>query len=39
MTPLILKAVPNTTNQVQYESAVDACAAFIKHEIESVRTL
>ena len=34
-----IKAVPNTTNRVQYEHAIDACAAFIKHEIESVRSL
>jgi len=33
-----IKAVPNTTNRFQYESAVDACAAFIKHEIESIRS-
>ena len=33
-----IKAVPNTTNRIQYESAVDACAAFIKHEIESIRS-
>jgi len=33
-----IKAVPNTTNRVEYESAVDACAAFIKHEIESIRS-
>ena len=33
-----IKAVPNTTDRVQYESAVDACAAFIKHEIESIRS-
>jgi hypothetical protein len=26
------------THRVQYESAVDACAAFIKHEIESIRS-
>jgi hypothetical protein len=25
------------TNRVQYENAVDACAAFIKREIESIR--
>ena len=34
---LDIKGVPNTTNQVRYESAIDACAAFIKHEIESIR--
>jgi hypothetical protein len=33
-----VKAVPNTTNRVQYENAIDACAAFIKHEIESIRS-
>jgi hypothetical protein len=26
------------TNRVQYENATDACAAFIKHEIESMRS-
>jgi hypothetical protein len=26
------------TNRVQYENATDACAAFIKHEIESIRS-
>jgi len=26
------------TNRVQYENAIDACAAFIKHEIESIRS-
>ena len=25
------------TNRVQYENAMDACAAFIKHEIDSIR--
>jgi hypothetical protein len=25
------------TNRVQYENAIDACAVFIKHEIESIR--
>ena len=25
------------TNRVQYKDAIDACAAFIKHEIESIR--
>jgi hypothetical protein len=25
------------TNRVQYDNAVDACAAFIKHEIEDIR--
>jgi hypothetical protein len=34
-----IKAVPNTTNRVKYGHAIDACAAFIKHEIESVRSL
>ena len=34
-----IKAVPNTTNRVQYENAIDACAAFIKHQIESIRAL
>ena len=26
------------TNRVQYDNAIDACAAFIKHEIEDIRT-
>ncbi len=26
------------TNRVQYENAIDACSAFIKHEIESIRS-
>jgi len=26
------------SNRVQYESAIDACAVFIKHEIERVRS-
>ena len=30
--------VRNRTNRVQYDNAIDACAAFIKHEIESIRT-
>jgi hypothetical protein len=25
------------TNRVQYENAIDACAAFVKNEIESIR--
>ena len=33
-----IAADPNVANRVQYESAVDACAAFIKHEIESIRS-
>lgn len=33
-----IKAVPNTINRVQYKSGVDACAAFIKHEIETLRS-
>jgi hypothetical protein len=33
-----IKAAPNTTNRVQYENATDACAAYIKHEIESIRS-
>ena len=33
-------ADPARSNQVvQYENAMDACAAFIKHQIESIRTL
>lgn len=34
-----IKSVPNDTNRVQYANAIDACAAFIKHEIESIRAL
>jgi hypothetical protein len=30
---------PVRSNQVVYENAVDACAAFIKHQIESIRSL
>ena len=30
---------PARSNQVVYENAMDACAAFIKHQIESIRTL
>jgi hypothetical protein len=30
--------VRTRTNRVQYENAIDACAAFIKHEIESIRS-
>ena len=30
--------VHTRTNRVQYENAIDACAAFIKHEIESIRS-
>jgi hypothetical protein len=26
------------TNRVQYDNAIDACAAFIKQEIEDIRT-
>src|SRR6516225_1638772 len=33
-----IKADPNRSNRVQYENATDACAAYIKHEIESIRT-
>jgi hypothetical protein len=33
-----IRSVPNDTNRVQYENAIDACAAFIKHEIESIRS-
>jgi hypothetical protein len=33
-----IESVPNDTNRVQYENAIDACAAFIKHEIESIRS-
>ena len=28
----------NRTNRVQYENPIDACATFIKHEIESIRS-
>jgi len=30
---------PARSNQVVYENAMDACAAFIKHQIESIRAL
>lgn len=30
---------PARSNQVVYDNATDACAAFIKHQIESIRTL
>src|SRR5439155_2751598 len=30
---------PARSNQVVYGNAMDACAAFIKHQIESIRTL
>lgn len=30
---------PARTSQVMYDNAMDACAAFIKHQIESIRTL
>ena len=33
-----IKSVPRDTNRVQYENAIDASAAFIKHEIESMRS-
>ena len=33
-----MKADPNTTNRVQYENAIDACAAFIMHNIEDMRS-
>jgi hypothetical protein len=26
------------TTRVQYDNAIDACAAFIKHEIESIQS-
>jgi len=29
---------PARSNQVVYENAMDACAAFIKHQIESIRS-
>lgn len=29
---------PARSNQVVYENAMDACAAFINHEIESIRS-
>jgi hypothetical protein len=32
-------ADPARSNQVAYDNAMDACAAFIKHQIESIRTL
>jgi hypothetical protein len=30
---------PARSDQVVYENAMDACAAFIKHQIESIRTI
>lgn len=30
--------VRSRRNRVQYDNAIDACAAFIKHEIEDIRT-
>ena len=33
-----IKADPNRSNRVQYENATDACAAYVKHEIESMRS-
>jgi len=30
-------ADPARSNQVVYDNAMDACAAFIKHQIESIR--
>ena len=33
-----INADPNRSNRVQYENATDACAAYIKHEIESIRS-
>ncbi len=32
-------ADPARSNQLAYDDAMDACAAFIKHQIESLRTL
>jgi hypothetical protein len=32
-----IKADPNRSNRVQYDNAIDACAAFVKHEIEDIR--
>jgi hypothetical protein len=32
-----LKSDPNITNRVQYQNAIDACAAFIMHNIEDMR--
>jgi hypothetical protein len=34
-----INADPTRSNRVQYENSTDACAAYIKHEIESIRTL
>ena len=30
---------PRRSDQVVYDNAMDACAAFIKHQIESIRVL
>jgi len=32
-------ADPARSNQVVFDNAMDACAAFIKHQIESIRAL
>jgi hypothetical protein len=34
---LDVKSDPNITNRVQYENAIDACAAYIMHNIENMR--
>jgi hypothetical protein len=31
-------AEPNRSSRMQYGTTIDACAAFIKHEIESIRS-
>jgi hypothetical protein len=31
-------AEPNRSSRMQYETAIDACAAFIKQEIEDIRS-
>ena len=33
-----IKANPNRSHRVQYQNATNACAAYIKHEIESIRS-
>jgi hypothetical protein len=32
-----INADPHSSNRVQYENVIDACAAFIKHDIELIR--
>ena len=34
-----IEADPKRSNRTQYKNATDACAAYIKHEIESIRSM